>query len=140
MALGSQYVRLSHVLPDLLTELIRGLQTASNLAPLLVAAYRAADAVAFKYGYLDLSARLIDLMCDASALTEDPLLAASTGYVRTEIFFATNTYRAGLRALESEFARLPARRARIPNTWAYWGHCTCERPSSRHAGARPRPH
>lgn len=112
--LEAQYVRLSHVLPDLLTELIRGLQTASNLAPLLVAAYRAADAVAFKYGYLDLSARLIDLMCDASALTEDPLLAASTGYVRTEIFFATNTYRAGLRALESEIARLPAREGKDP--------------------------
>ncbi|MFC0865676.1 helix-turn-helix domain-containing protein [Sphaerimonospora cavernae] len=105
--LEAQYVRLSHALPDLLAELIRGLQTMPGLAPLLVAGYRAADAAAFKYGYLDLSARLIDLMRGTSALTDDPLLAASTGYVRTEIFFATSTYHAGLRALELEIDLLP---------------------------------
>ncbi|MEV0597641.1 helix-turn-helix domain-containing protein [Nonomuraea cavernae] len=74
--LESQYVRLSYALPDLIAELIRGLRTASALAPLLVTSYRAADAVAYKYGYLDLSARLIDLMRQTSVLVEDPLLAA----------------------------------------------------------------
>ncbi|MEV4833402.1 helix-turn-helix transcriptional regulator [Nonomuraea sp. NPDC049486] len=107
--LESQYVRLSYALPDLIAELIRGLGTASALAPLLVTSYRAADAVAFKYGYLDLSARLIDLMRQTSVLVEDPLLAASVAYVRTEVFFATHTYGAGLRALELEIDRLRTR-------------------------------
>ncbi|MFI6988798.1 helix-turn-helix domain-containing protein [Nonomuraea wenchangensis] len=104
--LESQYVRLSYVLPDLIAELVRGLRAGSILAPLLVTSYRAADAVAYKYGYLDLSARLIDLMRKTSVLVEDPLLAASVAYVRTEVFFATHTYGAGLRALESEIDRL----------------------------------
>ncbi|MET8861752.1 helix-turn-helix transcriptional regulator [Nonomuraea sp. NPDC004580] len=108
--LESQYVRLSYTLPDLIAELIRGLRTASGLAPLLVTSYRAADAVAYKYGYLDLSARLIDLMRQTSVLVEDPLLAASVAYVRTEVFFATHTYEAGLRALEVEIDRLRTRK------------------------------
>ncbi|MGA5756820.1 helix-turn-helix domain-containing protein [Nonomuraea bangladeshensis] len=108
--LESQYVRLSYVLPELITELIRGCRTTSALAPLLVTSYRAADAVAYKYGYLDLSARLIDLMRQTSMLVEDPLLAASVAYVRTEVFFATHTYGAGLRALECEIDRLRTRR------------------------------
>ncbi|MEV0632763.1 helix-turn-helix domain-containing protein [Nonomuraea wenchangensis] len=104
--LESQYVRLSYVLPELITELVRGFRTAPALVPLLVTSYRAADAVAYKYGYLDLSARLIELMRQTSVLVDDPLLAASVAYVRTEVFFATHTYGAGLRALECEIDRL----------------------------------
>ena len=115
--LDAQYVRLSRTVPDLIAELIRGLNgsknsTRSDITPLLVAIYRAADAVAYKYGYHDLSARLIELMRDASGLIDDPLLTASTAYVRTEIFFAAQAYHTGLRALESEIDRLPAGRQR----------------------------
>ncbi|MEU8172210.1 helix-turn-helix transcriptional regulator [Microbispora hainanensis] len=106
--LQSQYVRLSSVLPGLIAELVRGLRSRSELAPLLVASYRAADAIAYKYGYLDLSARLIDLMRQTSMLANDALLRASTAYVRTEVFFATQTYQAGQRALECEIDRLRA--------------------------------
>ncbi|WP_326632689.1 hypothetical protein OIE67_46650 [Nonomuraea fuscirosea] len=69
--LESQYVRLSYAVLDLIAELIRGLRTASGLAPLLVTSYRAAEAVAYEYGYLDLSARLIDLMRRTSVLVKD---------------------------------------------------------------------
>ncbi|MEV4749855.1 helix-turn-helix transcriptional regulator [Streptosporangium sp. NPDC049248] len=108
--LGAQYVRLSQILPELLGELIRGVHEPGDpagISALLVATYRAADAVAYKYGYLDLSARLIELMRQTSTVAEDPLLSASTAYVRTEVFFATHTYQAGLRALESAIDQLP---------------------------------
>ncbi|WP_329088663.1 helix-turn-helix domain-containing protein [Streptosporangium sp. NBC_01469] len=113
--LGAQYVLLSQILPGLLGELIRGAHTTANpddLAALLVAAYRASDAVAYKYGYLDLSARLIELMRQTSAAAEDPLLTASTAYVRTEIFFAAHAYQAGLRAIELAIDRLPEKAGR----------------------------
>ncbi|MCF1512313.1 hypothetical protein [Streptomyces glomeratus] len=53
-------------LPDLLAELARACHQASageraDLAGLLVRAYRSADAVAYKFGARDLSARLIEL-------------------------------------------------------------------------------
>ncbi|MFF4989002.1 helix-turn-helix domain-containing protein [Streptosporangium saharense] len=115
--LNSQYVRLSSTLPDLMSELIRGLHTAvdparSSVASLLVATYRAADAIAYKYGYHDLSARLIELMRSVSGIAEDPLLVASTAYVRTEVFFAAQAYDAGLRAIESGIDRLPVTQER----------------------------
>ncbi|MEV4382432.1 helix-turn-helix transcriptional regulator, partial [Streptosporangium sp. NPDC049644] len=90
--LSAQYVRLSQTLPELLGELIRRVHASDDpagISALLVATYRAADAVAYKYGYLDLSARLIELMRQTSAVAGDPLLSASTAYVRTEVFFAT---------------------------------------------------
>ncbi|GGL14506.1 hypothetical protein Sme01_18260 [Sphaerisporangium melleum] len=110
LRLNAQYVRLSHTLPDLLAELIRGLHSGGDLprdlAPLLVATCRSADAVAYKYRYLDLSARLIDLMRATATAAGDPLLRASTAYVQTETFFAARAYQAGLRALEAEIDRL----------------------------------
>ncbi|MFF5108707.1 helix-turn-helix domain-containing protein [Streptosporangium sp. NPDC000509] len=114
--LSAQYVRLSQTLPELLGELIRGMHAPgdpADISALLVAAYRAADAVAYKYGYLDLSARLIELMRQTSALAENPLLSASTAYVRTEVFFAAHTYQAGLRALESAIDQLPRKAGRL---------------------------
>ncbi|GAA2850778.1 helix-turn-helix domain-containing protein [Streptosporangium fragile] len=114
--LGAQYVRLSQTLPALLSELIRGIHRADNpgdIAALLVAAYRAADAVAYKYGYLDLSARLIELMRHTAAVVGDPLLSASTAYVRTESFFAVHAYNAGLRAIESAIDNLPKSAGRL---------------------------
>jgi hypothetical protein len=71
-----------------------------DTARLVVAAARTADAVAYKYGAHDLSARLIDVMRWAAAQADDPLLCASVAYVRTETFFAARAHRAGLRALE----------------------------------------
>ncbi|WP_327047368.1 hypothetical protein OG320_05585 [Microbispora sp. NBC_01189] len=52
---------------------------------------------------------MIDLMRQTSARVDDPLLGASTAYVRTEVFFATRTHQAGLRALEGEIDNLRAR-------------------------------
>ncbi|MGY5127958.1 helix-turn-helix domain-containing protein [Streptomyces nigrescens] len=111
--LGAEYVRISRELPALLAELSRGLHCSPDgergtVAGLLVSACRTADAVAFKYGALDLSARLIDVMRWAAPQAEDPLVDASVAYVRTETFFAARTHHAGLRALERAVDAVPA--------------------------------
>jgi transcriptional regulator with XRE-family HTH domain len=111
--LAAQYVQISHHIPDLLSELARALHTAppgqrANMASLLVTAYRCADAVAYKFGARDLSARLIDLMRTAAPEADDPLLEASVAYVRTEVFFAARAHRPGLRALEKAIDTSPA--------------------------------
>ncbi|MDW4908825.1 hypothetical protein RB628_26660 [Streptomyces sp. ADMS] len=87
------------------------------MAGLLVRAYRSADAVAYKFGARDLSARLIDLMRWAVPAAGDPVLSASVAYVRTETFFAAHAYAAGLRALEHALDAAPAART-APETAA----------------------
>lgn len=85
--LAAQYVQIVRHAPDLLAELLRGLHTAppshkAELARLVVAACRAADAVAYKFGAFDLSARFIE----ADALGRPPgarSAAGSRGGVRT---------------------------------------------------------
>ncbi|MCM3266336.1 helix-turn-helix domain-containing protein [Streptomyces thermoviolaceus] len=111
--LGAQYTRIARKLPDLLVELARAYHQApsdqrTELARLLVRAYRSADAVAYKFGARDLSARLIELMRWALPETNDPLLAASVAYVRTETFFAARAHVSGLRALEQALDAAPA--------------------------------
>ncbi|GHE68600.1 hypothetical protein GCM10017771_92390 [Streptomyces capitiformicae] len=67
-----------------------------------------ADAVAYKFGARDLSARLVDLMRWAAPAAGDPLLSASVAYVRTETFFAARAHGPGLRALEQALDAAPA--------------------------------
>ncbi|MFF2522214.1 helix-turn-helix domain-containing protein [Streptomyces liangshanensis] len=103
--LSSQYKRLALAAPGLLDDGIRAFHAShegerQTAVRQLVAVTRAVDAVAFKSGAHDLSARLIELMRWACAQVEDPLLAATVAYVRTEIFFVAKAHLAGLRALE----------------------------------------
>uniref|UniRef100_UPI003753CEFE helix-turn-helix domain-containing protein n=1 Tax=Actinomadura sp. SCN-SB TaxID=3373092 RepID=UPI003753CEFE len=103
--LASQYVQLAETTPPLLSELARGIQGGGRIdlreaAWLLAVGYRAVDAVAYKYGYYDLSARLIELMRWAAGLTEDPVLVLTAAYVRTEVFLASHNLATGLKALE----------------------------------------
>ncbi|MEV6997520.1 helix-turn-helix transcriptional regulator [Streptomyces sp. NPDC093982] len=110
--LAAQYTRIGRDVPGLLAELARAYHRAGNearceLARLLVSAYRSADSVAFKFGARDLSARLVELMRWAVPEAEDPLLAASVAYVRTETFFAAHAYASGLRALEQALDTAP---------------------------------
>ncbi|MFF2813100.1 helix-turn-helix domain-containing protein [Streptomyces sp. NPDC058000] len=114
--LSAQYVRISRTAPALIAELCRALQTASAAsrpatARLLVDACRAADAVAFKSGARDLSARIIDLMRWAANHADDPLMNSTVAYVRTETYFAAKAHAAGLRALEQAVGRVPQRNA-----------------------------
>jgi transcriptional regulator with XRE-family HTH domain len=99
--LASQYVRITRRLPELLGELFRAMpERDPDVAALVVSACRAADAVAYKFGAYDLSARYVELMRWAAANADDPILTASVAYVRTETFFASDAHATGLRALE----------------------------------------
>lgn len=120
--LQAQYSRLVRHLPQLLPELARAHAAATDpreTASLLVSAYRSADAVAYKYGALDLSARLIELMRWAADQAESGLLAAHTAYVRSEIFFAARAHTAGLKVLENAIGQ--ASRGRAPDHLAALG-------------------
>ncbi|MCQ8194804.1 helix-turn-helix domain-containing protein [Streptomyces rugosispiralis] len=113
--LASQYVRIARQLPPLISELIRAFHLAppeeqSELASLLVAGLRTADAVAYKYGARDLSARLVDLMRWAAPYADNPLLDATVAYVRTETFFDARAHTAGLRMLQTAIDRAPTGR------------------------------
>ncbi|MCL7377498.1 helix-turn-helix domain-containing protein [Streptomyces sp. 35G-GA-8] len=110
--LGAQYSRLAVQAPALLGDALRTLHTAKGrqqkgAAQLLASTARAADAVAYKFGAYDLSARLVELMRWACTQAEDPLLNATTAYVRTETFLAARSYAVGLRALEAAVDAAP---------------------------------
>ncbi|MFF8554137.1 helix-turn-helix domain-containing protein [Streptomyces sp. NPDC015501] len=103
--LSAQYGRIAQVMPGLLTDAIRYAHTAPgdeyrDAAVLLASAARTADAVAYKHGAHDLSARLIDLMRWAADRAGDPLVQATASYVRAETFFAARAHTTGLVALE----------------------------------------
>jgi transcriptional regulator with XRE-family HTH domain len=110
--LAAQYLRIAQHLPALLEELARALQVAREgeqprAAELLVCAYRAADAVAYKYGARDLSARLVELMRWAAGHAQNDLVEASVAYVRTETFFAARAHSSGLCHLEQAIDAAP---------------------------------
>ncbi|MEV7288442.1 helix-turn-helix transcriptional regulator [Streptomyces sp. NPDC093252] len=110
--LAARYTPIARKLPALLAELLRGYNSAlgsrSDWSALVVRAARSADAVAYKFGARDLSARMIELMRWAVPESGDPLLASSVAYVRTETFFAARAHAVGLRALEAAIDASPA--------------------------------
>ncbi|MFE2375237.1 helix-turn-helix domain-containing protein [Streptomyces sp. NPDC059398] len=101
--LAAQYARVAQHIAPLLRDSLCHLHSSPtpDAARLVVAAARTADAVAYKYGAHDLSARLVDLMRWAVAQSDDALLGVSVAYVRTETFFVARAHRAGLRVLEA---------------------------------------
>ncbi|MHA4776089.1 helix-turn-helix domain-containing protein [Streptomyces sp. MSC1_001] len=111
--LGAQYGRIAAIIPSVLHDAIRHVHCASAAdhpaaARMLASAARTADAIAFKYGSNDLSARLIDLMRWAADRSADPLVQATTAYVRTEMFFNARAHAVGLAALEHAVEAAPA--------------------------------
>lgn len=111
--LAAQYARIAEQAPRLLAEALAALHHTAGAdrlraARLLAITARSADAVAFKVGARDLSARLVDLMRWASDQTEDRLAQATAAYVRTETFFAARAHVAGLRALEQAIDACPS--------------------------------
>lgn len=110
--LGAQYVRIIRHLPGLLVELFRAFNNAEprgriEVAKLIASGCRSADAVAYKAGAYDLSARLIELMRWSARRTDDELLTAAAAYVRAETFFAAHAYASGLCAIEAAIDAAP---------------------------------
>ncbi|MEU0740210.1 helix-turn-helix transcriptional regulator [Streptomyces sp. NPDC006134] len=111
--LGAQYARIAKHAPTLLTSTLAALHHTTGrdrlqVAQLVATTARSADAVAYKLGARDLSARLVELMRWAACQTEDPLVEAATAYVRTEVFFAARAHTQGLRALEQAIDASPS--------------------------------
>ncbi|GGR61980.1 MULTISPECIES: helix-turn-helix domain-containing protein [Streptomyces] len=103
--LAAQYARIAEHAPRLLTRSLTALHHCTGAdrlraAQLLAVTARSADAVAYKFGHWDLSARLVDLMRWAADQTEDRIAQATAAYVRTETFFAARAHVQGLTALE----------------------------------------
>lgn len=109
--LQARYTSLAQHLPNLIGDLARVYHSSHGaqrrrVAYLLTLAYRAADGWAYKLGYLDLSARLIDLMRTTAIETDDPLLLATIAYVRTETFFASRDLDRAERILNTAAERI----------------------------------
>lgn len=110
--LAAQYGHIAAAAPALLADALAHLPAAAGAgrveaARLVVAAARAADAVAYKYGAYDLSARLIDVMRWAAVQTGDPDVVATAAYVHAETFLAARAHRAGQAALERALDAVP---------------------------------
>ncbi len=123
--LQARYAQIAGSLPELLAEILRAAHTCGDgqrrqIARLLTLAYRAADAIAFKFGYVDLSGRLIDLMRLVALDADDPLLLASVAYVRTETFFATGDLDTAAHNLVLAAERIPTKlMAEVPAAATY---------------------
>lgn len=131
--LAAQYAQITRELPGLLAELSRAFHASTGreraeLAELLVTAYRSADAVAYKFGAHDLSARLIELMRWAVPEAGSTNLESTVAYVRTETFFAARAHAPGLTALEHAVDQASASRARMRQRPV--ARFTCGPPSS----------
>ncbi|MFK0238172.1 helix-turn-helix domain-containing protein [Streptomyces vinaceus] len=103
--LAAQYGHIASAAPGLLADALGHLHAAAGrehaeTARLVVDAARAADAVAYKFGAHDLSARLVDMMRWAADRTGDSDVIATAAYVRAETFLAAEAHRAGQAALE----------------------------------------
>jgi hypothetical protein len=80
--LGAQYARIAERAPHLLCDALAALHHSSGAdrlraAQLLAVTARSADAVAYKFGHRDLSARLVELMRWAAQQTEDRIAQAT---------------------------------------------------------------
>jgi transcriptional regulator with XRE-family HTH domain len=111
--LAAHYASLADTLPGLISELTRAAhgytdRDQETAYRLLALAYRAADALCDKFGYPDLSARIIELMRWAAARSGDSMLVGVAAYVRAETFFSNQRPAAGLRALEAASGPLAA--------------------------------
>ncbi|MGC9667689.1 helix-turn-helix domain-containing protein [Planosporangium sp. 12N6] len=105
MRLASQYVGLAEELPSALPAYLRAYHAAhgqrrAELARLLAQAFRAADAIADKFGLYDLSARIIGILTLMAEESGDAPTIAAAAYVRAEIFFASGEWDIGRRMLE----------------------------------------
>lgn len=83
----AQYSRITETLPDLVDALLVSGQHGTQPAyALLVDAYRAANTVAHKLGYSDLSTTATDRMVWAAEQSGDPLLLGTVHYVQAATF------------------------------------------------------
>jgi transcriptional regulator with XRE-family HTH domain len=111
--LAAQYGQIASSIPATLEAALQRLHAThgparAGAARLVTSAARTADAIAYKHGAHDLSARLVDVMRWAADQTGDTVLQASVAYTGAETYLAAKAHRAGQRALESAIDAGPA--------------------------------
>lgn len=113
LRLNSEYTKLATELQITIPALTRALfdsqpEARANIAAFLVQAYRAADAIADKFGLHDLSARTISAIDWAARQSESSTTTAISAYVRGETFFNNQQYSPGRTILEKAAEGLQA--------------------------------
>lgn len=99
------YVELGKRLPGLIEELAAVLHASEGtqrrtVAEMLMHAFVAAKSVAYRLGYVDLTSVAVDRATQAAHETENPELLAYVAEERSQVFFASVAYRAGLTFLD----------------------------------------
>lgn len=105
LRMAARYTRLGEALPSLLDELTVATRTltGSELAQAfwyLAVAYRCADALANKLGYMHLSYLAVHRVEWAAKQSEDPLMVATSAYLRGQACMDLGQYEQGLYLLD----------------------------------------
>ncbi|TYB58039.1 helix-turn-helix transcriptional regulator [Nonomuraea sp. PA05] len=99
------YVELGKRLPGLIEELAFLLHDSvgagrRTVAEMLLHVFVAAKSIAYRLGYVDLTSVAVDRATQAARETDDPALLAYVAEERSQVFFASAAYRAGLTFLD----------------------------------------
>ncbi|MFI6174379.1 helix-turn-helix domain-containing protein [Nonomuraea sp. NPDC051191] len=99
------YVELGKRLPGLIEEMSVILHDSEGarrktVAEMLMHAFVAAKSVAYRLGYVDLTSVAVDRAAQAARETDNPELLAYAAEERSQVFFASTAYRAGLAYLD----------------------------------------
>ncbi|MFI6368734.1 helix-turn-helix domain-containing protein [Nocardia sp. NPDC050630] len=97
---GAQYRKISEVLPDVVDRLlVTGREQGEPAYALLTDAYRAANSLAHKLGYSDLSMTATERMEWSAGLSGDPLRVASVAYLKAATLARIGAGKQALRLL-----------------------------------------
>ncbi|MEV0614236.1 helix-turn-helix domain-containing protein [Nonomuraea sp. NPDC050404] len=104
------YVELGKCLPGLIEEMCVVLHDSEGakrrtLAEMLMHAFVAAKSVAYRLGYVDLTSVAVGRAAQAARETDNPELLAYVAEERSQVFFASAAYRAGLTYLDRAHQR-----------------------------------
>jgi transcriptional regulator with XRE-family HTH domain len=126
MRLDAKYVALARLIPSLISDLTSIAHTSTGRSReqaywLLAAAYRCADAIASKFGHLDLSCTAVDRITWAAERSADDLMIGTAMYVRAQVFFENGAHSAGLRLIGSIAEPLAARAVLDPRAASVYG-------------------
>ncbi|HSV68235.1 MAG TPA: helix-turn-helix transcriptional regulator [Mycobacteriales bacterium] len=125
---AARYAELGEMVPELISQLAYAARQASQGSPrerayaLLAEAYGAADAVAYKLGYTDLSTLAVERVCWAAVRSDDPLMIGSADWLRAGAFLAGGGYAEAEALLTSARSALEPLLARAdPQTLSVYG-------------------
>jgi transcriptional regulator with XRE-family HTH domain len=118
---GTQYKKISAVLPDLVDHLlVTGQDEGEPAYALLVDAYRAANSLAHKLGYSDLSMTATERMEWAAIKSGDPLRLASVHYLKAATLARIGATKPALRLLDRAMSEIEHMVGRDPTAAAVY--------------------